>query len=352
MAIANYLRPYRRNRGIRLVVSKGGQQSGVMQMGSDYIVYVDVLVLLLGANFICDYLLLWATAAVTLAKTTWQRLFTGASLGTLHFLLIYLANLRIIPYYGYLRSIPTIFAMTLLMLGIVFYPVVARRMFALVLHFFAIGFGAGGIGLATAYLLGTPTHPNTYIGLLASIAAILIIAELGWGVVQHRMLRHIYQLPVNIHFDASKVRIIGLIDTGNHLTDPLTGAPVIILEQRLVAGLLPEELARSISQLSKGDQDALQELLSSSWSHRFRVIPYSSLGGNNGILIGFRPDMITLEVHGESMPTRDAVVALCNHDLDPAGEYQALIPPTIVQGTLNNFTPKSINLAPLGGERQ
>ncbi|NMB24317.1 MAG: sigma-E processing peptidase SpoIIGA [Firmicutes bacterium] len=324
----------------------------MMQVGLDYIVYVDVLVLLLGANFICDYLLLWATAAVTLAKTTWQRLLIGATLGTLHFLLIYLASLRIIPYYGYLRSIPTIFGITLLMLGIAFYPIMARRMVALLLHFLAIGFGAGGIGLATAYLLGTPTRPNAFLGLLAAMAAILIIAELGWGVIQHRMVRHIYQLPVSIHFDLNQVRVVGLIDTGNHLTDPLTGAPVIIIEQSQVADLLPEELASSISLLVKGDQDALQKLLSSSWSSRFRVIPYSSLGDNNGILIGFRPDMITLEVHGESMPTEDAVVALCNHDLDPAGEYQALIPPIIVQGTLANFTPRSVNLAPLGGERQ
>ena len=323
-----------------------------MLVGFDYIVYVDVLVLLLAANFICDYLLLWATAAVTLAKTTWQRISLGAALGTFHFLLVYLANLRIIPYYGFWRSIPTILGITLMMLGIAFHPVVIRRMATLFLHFTAIGFGSGGLGLAAAYLLGTPTNPNTWLGLLVAMAAILIIAELGWGVVQHRMLRQIYQLPVNIHFGHNHVRIIGLIDTGNHLTDPLTGAPVIILEQSLLSELLPQDLAMSIPQLVKGDQNALQRLLASQWSSRFRVIPYSSLGDNNGMLIGFRPDMITLEVSGQCVPTADAIVALCDHGLDPAGEYQALIPPTIVQGTLATFSSPVVTPAALGGERQ
>ena len=48
-----------------------------------------------------------------------------------------------------------------MMLGIAFHPVVIRRMAALFLHFAAIGFGSGGLGLAAAYLLGTPTNRNT-----------------------------------------------------------------------------------------------------------------------------------------------------------------------------------------------
>ncbi len=319
-----------------------------------YIVYVDVLLLYLIANFVCDYLLLWATAAVTLAKTNWRRLCAGAAIGTAHFLLLYLASLNIIPYYGLLRFIPTILAVTLLMLVTAFYPVSLRRLAKLALHFAGIGFGSGGIGLAAAYLLGTPAEPNTFLGLLTAIAGVLIIAELGWGVVQTSMIRRIYQLPISIYFGDEVIRVVGLLDTGNHLTDPLTGAPVIVLEQDLIAEILPDDLAANIQQLEAGDQKALTQLLAASkWSSRFRIIPYSSLGNKNGILVGFRPDRVTLEVSGQSIPAGEAIVGICNHQLDNAGEYQALIPPAIIHGTLGTFAqPPAVSPATMGGEGQ
>lgn len=323
-------------------------------MGFDYIVYVDVLLLYLAANFALDYLLLWATAAVTLAKTTWQRLCLGAAIGTGHFLLVYLAGLRILPYYGMLRFVPTILLVAITMLLAAFYPVSPRRLSSLLLHFLGIGFGSGGAGLAAAYLLGTPAEPNTLLGLLVAMAGILIIAELGWGVVQYRMLRQIYQLPLNIHFGAASIRVIGLIDTGNHLTDPLTQVPVIVLEQDLLAKLLPSDLARSIHELEAGNETVLSQLLASSqWSSRFRIIPYTSLGKKNGILVGFRPDRVTLEISGEPIPTSDAIVAICDHQLDTAGEYQALVPPAIVQGALAIIAASpAVSPAALGGERR
>ena len=127
------------------------------------------------------------------------------------------------------------------------------------------------------------------------MAGILVIAELGWGVVQYRMVRRIYQLPLDIQFGPTSIRVIGLIDTGNHLTDPLTGVPVIILEQDLLTKLLPPDLAKNMDQLEAGDEKALTQLLASSqWSSRFRIIPYTSLGKKNGILMGFRPDGVTV----------------------------------------------------------
>jgi stage II sporulation protein GA (sporulation sigma-E factor processing peptidase) len=323
-------------------------------MGFDYVVYVDVLLLYLAANFACDYLLLWATAAVTMTKTTWQRLCLGAFIGTLHFLLLYLASMRIVPYYGLLRFIPTVLLVTIIMLVGAFYPLSTRQLGRLFLHFLGIGFGAGGAGLAAAYLLGTPTEPNTILGLLVAMAGILIIAELGWGVVQHRMLRQIYQLPVNIHFGSTAIRVIGLIDTGNHLTDPLTGVPVIVLEQKLLARLLPADLAGSIHQLEVGDGRALTQLLETSqWSSRFRIIPYTSLGKRNGILVGFRPDRVTLEISGQPVAASEAIVAICDHQLDSANEYQALIPPVMVQSALASISASPVvTPATLGGERQ
>lgn len=323
-------------------------------MQVNYIVYVDVLAILVLANFFCDYLLLWATAAVTRTVTTWRRLLVGALIGTLHFLLLYLANLRIIPYYGVLRFLPTILAIAISMLLVAFYPLNIRRLSRLLLHFLGIGFSSGGAGLAAAYLLGNPTDPNEILGFLVAIATILIVAEVGWGVVQNRMWRQVYQIPLCIYFDNMQVRVTGLMDTGNRLRDPLNGLPVIVLEHGVLSRLLPARLARALVHMETGDLSAVSQLTASStWSARFRIIPYSSLGRKNGLLIGFRPDKILLEIHGKKVEVPSAIVGICDHQLDPEGDYRALIPPAILQTALRSVA-KTTTVAPaaMGGQSQ
>ncbi len=53
----------------------------------------------------------------------------------------------------------------------------------------------------------------------------MIVAELGWGVVQRSIWQKLYNIPLEIVLFGHKVRTEALADTGNLLKDPLDGSP-------------------------------------------------------------------------------------------------------------------------------
>lgn len=301
----------------------------------EYTLYVDVWLLRLACNFIFEYLLLWSTATITRTQTTTTRLVLGSLVGTLHYLLYLLASLGLIPLYGLLRFLPVVVVVSLAMLAVAFYPIVWRRLLRVAGYFYAIGFVAAGMGLASAYLLGTTGSPAFTIGTIVSILAILLIAELGWGIVHERIISTVYRVPVEISCDGHQIKMTALVDTGNQLKDPLNHQPVIIVDMKTLKGMLPPEFTEIVLSLEEGNSEALDRLTEvTAWQTRVRLIPFSSIGKNNGILMGFRADEVKIGVHalvGDLQPT----IAVHPHNLDPHGEYEALVPPHLVEDSLS-----------------
>lgn len=296
------------------------------------VVWVDVIILALLANFAFDYLLLWATAEVSRTPTTRGRLAAGALLGTLYFLAYLLAQAGLLPLYGLLRLVPVVFLVSVLMLAVTFYPLNPRRLLSVGGYFYLIGFAAAGAGLAGAHLAGSPQEPRMAVGFVVALTTILALAELGWGVVQRRIWQHMYQVPVSLRFGDRELSTVALVDTGNRLRDPLSGHPVMIVEAESFSTLFPPSLYQWIRDHDKPDLNALTQILAQTpWSSRFRLIPYHSIDREHGMLIGFRPDEIMVRTGSESLSTRDVIVGICQRRLDPEGVYHALIHPEILQ---------------------
>ena len=293
---------------------------------------MDVLVLQLVANFLFDCLLLWATAEVTRAATSRGRVLYAAGLGTLYFLLYVLAQAGLVPFYGVLRWIPVVLLVSALMLLVAFGPLRPRRMLVVAAHFYGVGFVAAGAGMAASFLIGSPAQPDALAGFLAASGVILLVAELGWGVVQRRIWQQLYHMPLEVRFGQQVCRVQALVDTGNRLRDPLSGVPVVVVEGDTVRRLLPDYLQPAVASMETGDLAAVSRLLASEqWSSRFRVIPFASIGREHGLLVGFRPDEVRVVVDGRAVPVGPCILGLCRGPLDPEGAYQALIHPDLVQ---------------------
>lgn len=310
-----------------------------------YTLYLDVWLLRLGCNFLFEYLLLWATATVTRTRTNPRRLLLASSVGTFHYLLYLLASLGLIPFYGLLRFFPIIILVSLLMVIVAFYPAIRRKLFSVLGYFYGIGFAAAGAGMASAYLLGSIEAPRFLLGMVVSIFTILLIAELGWGIVHERMVKRVYQIPLQISCNGVVIKTTALIDTGNQLKDPVNQKPVIIVEQRALTSLLPAELTSILANLKENARalDSLSQI--TVWQTRIRLIPFRSIGESNGLLVGFRPDEVKIAnqpIANELHPT----IAIHPDSLDPQGEYSALVPAVIVENPLH---PLDLNLEE-GGE--
>lgn len=299
---------------------------------STAVIYVDTLLLLAALSFLMDYLLLWAAAKVTKVQVAPARLAAGALVGSVYFVLYYLSERGAIGYYGWLRFWPTVLSASFLMIFLAFYPLSAQRFLRVTGYFYVITLTSGGAGIAAGYALGWGVAWR----LLVSIAAILITAELGWGVVQKSLWQRLYQVPLEILLFGERVVTTALLDTGNRLKDPVSGAPVAVVEHRVIAHLFPEHLEEAIRRMEKGDLSEIGRLLGSAqWSARFRVIPFTALGKEKGLLVGFRPDEICLTIEGKRVRIERVIVGIYHRRLDPEGAYQALVHPEMIQAALS-----------------
>ena len=75
-------------------------------------------------------------------------------------------------------------------------------------------------------------------------------------------------------------------------------------------------------------------LASERWSSRFRVIPLQSLGREQGLLVGFRPDAVHLVTEGRRVTLTGVVIGISPKPLDPEGSYRALLHPELLEAAL------------------
>lgn len=296
------------------------------------IVWLDILLFQALATFAFDWLLLWATAAVTKVPVSGRRLAGAALLGTGYFALYVLAEQGLTPFAPLWRSPGFIVVVSFAMLLVAFGPGPWKRMLHVAGHFYAIGFVGAGAGTAASFMLRGEGGPDSIVGFLAAGGAILLVAELGWGAVQRQLWRQVYRIPLEIRFDGRVQRLTALVDTGNRLRDPLTGEPVIVVERSVLQPLLPDYLHTAVEEMAAGDLQAVTRLLASErWSRRFRIIPFSSVGREHGLLAAFKPDEVRVALQGEPVPAGKCVLGLCKEPLDPDGVYQALIHPEVLE---------------------
>ncbi len=278
-----------------------------------------------------DYLLLWATSEVVKVRVTRKRLILGALIGMLYSLLIILSESRLIAGYGLLNQLPVKLCFSIFMVLAAFMPMNWRSLGNAIGIFYLIAFVSGGAALAAVYL----TDGNWFIVDLVAIGAILIVTELGWGIIQKRIWKELFHVPIEIAFGGGSLKVDALVDTGNRLQDPLTGSPVVIVEYSILMDLLPKDLRDVIKEIDKGNPLSItQEFTDPYWSSRFRLIPFTTIGKERGMLIGFRPDEIRIIDNKNVIPVKNVIIGVHNRPLCPEGSYKALLHPDIFQAAM------------------
>lgn len=161
------------------------------------------------------------------------------------------------------------------------------------------------------------------------LTCIFLLGEIGWGIVHRKLCERVCFYPIQIDWDGQQLKLNALLDTGNRLHDPLTKVPVIIIEFTQIKDFLPKEVISLTESFNLGEMANNLEL-SNYWIERVRILPFSSLGRDHGILIGFRPDQIRVWQRQQETISKNVVVALYTRPLSQEGAFQALIPPTVL----------------------
>ncbi len=297
----------------------------------DVVVYGD---LYFAINLTVDFLLLWMTGAWVGQQLNPWRLLAAALLGA-----AYAFGAALIPGLAWLGWLPLRLLFPLLMLAVAFDLADWRPAVRLIGVFYGVSLVAGGAALASQFW-GSPAgwlQQGVFVlrqynlmvpAILASLAAgrqVFLFAQRAIG-----QARRYY--PVEVAFGDRRVRLRALLDTGNHLRDPLLQLPVMVITYESLAPLLPPAVRPAFEAGGDAppavDPEALAEALDGThWAERLRLIPFSSLGQQSGLLVCFRPDAVYFWDGERMVVATQALVGVYSRRLDEAGRYNALLSP-------------------------
>ena len=248
-----------------------------------YELYLDSLFLL---NFGMNLLLLSLVDHSMGHTATWYRLFAGAGVGAGCYLLPFLwkgtASGKLL--FCFLPG-------TLLMLYATFSIRSLRALWSyfrkLMLSTFLIG------GILAALLRGFPVGRKFLpgIGMALGVGAFSV-----WLLLRGRKRETELAGYCDVVLQGAEetLRIHALVDSGNTLTEPISGAPVSVLDARVFYRLWPEGLSG------------------------FRAIPYHSVGKKSGILKGYPVPQMTIVSQGVEREYRNVYLAVSGEEI--AGE--------------------------------
>jgi stage II sporulation protein GA (sporulation sigma-E factor processing peptidase) len=295
-------------------------------------VYADVILL---ENLIMNYLILWSTAKLTRYNYSRLKLLIASVLGAAYALLSYL------PGYSYLFSFTMKVLFSILIIIIAYTPAYFHLLLKLTGVFYIVSFVFGGAAFGLFYFINGLSLTNNGISfikdfpvkiLVVAVIAAYFIVRYSWDYIQHRIKRERLIVRVEMLFDKKSLSMDALVDTGNSLKDPLTNAPVMITDYNIVKELLPVDIQKIFEQNGENDLNAIAEIMTvSKWATRFRLIPFKSLGRENGMLIGFKPDEITILDDMRKIHLTNIIVAIYRKKLSQDGEYNALIHPEMLK---------------------
>ena len=130
----------------------------------------------------------------------------------------------------------------------------------------------------------------------------------------------IYEVEIFYNQKSSNIKVI--LDTGNLLTEPITKTPVLIVESKKLKSIIPENVLDNIEDVM---YNKCFENIEEDIRLRCSIIPYSSIGKNNGIIIGFRPDYIKIYTEEGEVIRKKVIVGIYNNNIAKNGLYSGLI---------------------------
>lgn len=253
------------------------------------IIYIDRLFAL---NLILDYLLLLCTARLCGVPLRRRRYALAAFIGAMY------AALSILHGAQWLLLLPVKlvcgFVMAIVSFGC------EQKLLRCGVVFFAVSALFGGAVWAISMQSGTFFPRSTFVSVSLPVLCVsfaVIYAVLSFVFRRSVKSADICVYDTQVRFMGNSVLLRCLEDSGNSLFDPISGSEVLISSAAALAPLFPDtqELLKS--------SDPTGLMLSPRLSGRLRLIPYSAVGTESGMLPAFRPDEVSF--NGK---TRDNVI--------------------------------------------
>ena len=130
---------------------------------------------------------------------------------------------------------------------------------------------------------------------------------------------------INLKINEKQIATKAMIDTGNLVKEPITKTPVVIVEESLLEGIIPKEILKNLENILCGNLENLPQDIQDKYLPKLRCIPFSSLGKENGMLVGIKISEIVVKSEDEEKKTPNIIIGIYGRSLTKNGEYRALV---------------------------
>lgn len=301
-------------------------------------IYVDMVFL---ENLIMNYIILYATAIISKSNKKFIRLIIASSVGGAYAILMYIAEIN------FLATLLLKLFLSIAIVYIAYKPKTTKALFKTMSIFYLVSFTFGGVSFMLLYFL----KPNdikivngVFIGMYP-IKIVLLGGIIGFCfiVVSIKNIKGKFSSKdmfcnIKIFFNNRVVKVSAMVDSGNLLKEPITGMPVIIVEKDELDEIIPNKILDNLDGIISGEFDSIADLYNIS----FRVIPFSTIGKNNGLLLGFKPDYIQVIKEEDEKIVENVVIGIFQNKFTSNSKYTALIGIDILEGSVseNEFVRK------------
>jgi sigma-E processing peptidase SpoIIGA len=286
-----------------------------------------------------NYIILFATYVIIKPKTKHPqiRMILSSLLGSIYAIIIYLNILSI--YTNLLAKI----TLSVVMVYIAFAPPNIKQLLKQILIFYLVSFIFGGCTFALIYFLKPENvemkngvfvgiYPIK-VGLIAGIIA-FIITQIAFKINKSKLNNKNTFIEIELYNKNKMTKARALLDSGNMLKEPISQKPVIVVEKAILSKIIPEEVLNYIERMVGGDdqeRNEMQEYLS-----KIRMVPFMSLGKENGMLIGIRLDKIKINTEDIRLEKENIIAGIYEKKLTKDNKYNALIGLNLLEGEQEN----------------
>lgn len=296
-------------------------------------VYLDIVFF---ENILMNYIIIFATGVAIKENLSKFRILISSAIGAIYTIIMYL---NIIPIYSnFIMKL----ILSIVIVYISFKPKTFKKLIKNLTIFYLVSFVFGGCVFALMYFIQpqlAQIKNGVFVGayplkvaLVGGLISFLII-QISFKIVKTKLSKKdmVYEIEITINSNSTKIK--ALLDTGNLLKEPITGLPVIVVERTCLKSVLPTEIINNTEKILGGDTDELMKKNElSTIISRFRMIPFSSLGKQNGLLLGIKADSISIEIDEKTEIVNNVIIGIYDKSFTKNGIYSAIFGLDILEG--------------------
>ncbi|MFJ5622198.1 sigma-E processing peptidase SpoIIGA [Peribacillus loiseleuriae] len=298
--------------------------------------YLDVIWLL---NWFFDCLLLYWTAVLLKRRIPFWRVLAGGFLGSLIIVLSF-TSYHVFADRVLVKLLFSIF-MILTVYGFGRFKVFVKNLATL----YFVTFLSGGILLGLHYLFeynvlsgqNTMSKGINQFGDPVSWIFVIIGFPLAWQFsrrtlesIEMTKINHQQLVKVTVKIDDFICSVEGFIDSGNHLYDPISQSPVMILSLNGRENTIPKDMVA----LFENPDILLNEVGSThyTWAERLRIIPSKVVGNDHQLLTAIKSDWIEIIQNKDIFRVKTGLVSFTFQKLSADGKFECIVHPKMVTG--------------------